>query len=182
MKLKYKNNIDKLFEFYKYHLNNQKALKKYRLVKTIMWIPIGLIMSIIIGISKSSLMIAHNKVEREDIIVILSPLIVGILIVLLIKLLTGVVRRESFEDILKEYGIDNNSSISIEILEDGLKVEGEVTETRYSWDYVDKIVKNKDSVYIVFKDNKGLVIPIDAFKEESEKEDFCNELETYIGK
>ena len=182
MKLKYKNNIDKLFEFYKYHLNNQKALKKYRLIKTIIWIPIGLLISVVIGISKSGLMIAHNQVEREDIIVILLPFVVGILIVLLIKLLTGVVRRESFEDILKEYGIDDNSSMSIEILEDGLKVNGEFTQTQYSWDYVDKIVRNKDSIYIVFKDNKGLVIPMDAFTEESLKYDFYNELETYIGK
>ncbi|MBU5486736.1 YcxB family protein [Clostridium sp. MSJ-8] len=182
MKLKYKNNIDKLFEFYKYYLNNQKSIKKYRLIRNIIWIPIGLLISIIIGISKSGLMIAHNKIEREDIIIILLPLFIGILIVLLIKLLTGVVRRENFEDMLKEYEIDDKTLISVEVLEDGLKVKGKFTETDYSWNYVDKVVKNKDSIYIVFKDNKGLVIPIDAFKEESLKDDFCDEIEKYISK
>ena len=174
LEVEYKNQKQQLSDYNDFFMKNQTALKKYRKLKRIIMLPIGIILSIFILVAKYPLMRIHKEVTPEDIVYILVPTIIGILWCVIGGILSYLIKKENFDDKLKDEKINFDEKVTVSLLEEGIKYTKEHQEVLYKWDFVKKLEDKKDVLYVIMKDNSAIIIPIEAFNENVTKDKFIN--------
>lgn len=176
MELQYKNSEEELFSLYKYNNNNEKILKRYKYFKTFIMIPISLIISVIILLTKIQLIRIYDEVSPEDLLLITAPIFIGIIWCVLYHFILKILDRDKCDDILKNMAFDAEEDIVLKVAEEGLEYSKGGSEAIYYWNYIKEVVEQKDSLYIVFNNCSGIVIPASAFEDEKEKKEFVEEV------
>lgn len=174
LEVEYKNKKQELSDYNDFLMKNQTALKKYRRFKRIVMLPIGIIFSIFILVAKYPLMRVHQEVTPNDIVYILAPTLVGILWCVFMGILSYLIRKENFEDKLKDESINFEEDIVLNLSEEGIKYTREKQETLFCWNFIKKVEEEKETLYIVMKDNSGVVVPLSVFDEDLTKEEFVD--------
>lgn len=102
--------------------------------------------------------------------------IITITIILIILFKTKFKIHSTRRKLIKMYGEDEYSSlfneINITLDEEGVKYMNLFSETIYKWDYVRSIHEVDD--YLIIMCNEQIVIPVNCFKCEDEKNNFVN--------
>ena len=176
MELQYKNNEEDLFNFYKYMGNNEKTLKKYRYFKTFIMIPISLIISIIILLTRIQLIKLYEEVTPEDLLLITAPIFIGVILCVLYHFITKILERDKFDNILKNMSFNSEEEVILKVTETGLEYLNEGSQATYYWNSIKEVIEAKDSLYVLFNNSKGIVIPTSTFKEEKDKTVFLEEI------
>lgn len=172
MEFIYKNTKEELYDFYLYYLKDQKTINKYKLIKKIIMIPIGLILSLTSLYFRWDLIKIHGYLTTQDIAFIFLPIIFGVLWCSIGFLLANTIRKEHFEDILKNIKYDIDEEISIVLDDYGIICKRPEEKTTYKWESIKKVEEKNNCVYIVLKNNRGIIIPDSKFDDENKKEEF----------
>ena len=174
LEVEYKNQKQQLSDYNDFFIKNQTALRKYRKFKRILMLPIGIILSIFILVAKYPVMKIHKEVTPEDILYILIPTIIGILWCVIGVILSYPIKKENFEDKLKDENINLDEKITVSLSEEGIKYTKEHQEVLYHWNFVKKLEDKKDVLYVIMKDNSVIIIPTEAFNDNVTKDKFIN--------
>lgn len=176
MELQYKNNEEDLFSFYKYISNTEKTLKRYRYFKTFIMIPISLMISIIVLLTRIQLIKLYAEVTPEDLLLITAPIFIGVILCVLYHFITKILDRDKFDNILKNMSFNSEEEVILKVTETGLEYLKEGSLAIYYWNSIKGVIEKKDSLYVLFNNSKGIVIPKGTFKEEKDKTEFLEEV------
>lgn len=176
MELQYKNNEVELFSFYKYTNNNEMILKKYKYFKTLIMIPISIIIAIFILLTRLPLIQIYSEVTPEDMLLITAPIFMGVIFCILYHFILKILDRDKLDGILKNMAFNSEEEIILRVTENGLEYLKEGSEAIYYWNAIKEVIEENDLLYILLNNGKGIVIPLDAFKEEKGKTAFLEEI------
>lgn len=176
MELQYKNNEVELFSFYKYTSNNETILKKYRYLKTLIMIPVSIIIAIFILLTRLPLIQIYSEVTPEDMLLITAPIFIGVIFCVLYHFILKILDRDKFDGILKNMSFNSEEEIILRVTEDGLEYLKEGSEAIYYWNSIKEVIEKNDLLYVLLNNGKGVVIPSSAFKEEKDKTAFIEEI------
>lgn len=180
MELKYKNNKQELYDFYRYFLECQTSIKKYKFLKKVIMIPIGLLLSLSSLYFRWGLIQVHGYLTNQDVAFIFIPITVGVLWWLIGTILANTIKKEKFEDIIKKIKYKFDDEINIKLIEAGVVLKKADEEIEYKWDSIKKVTEENQCIYIVLRNNRGIVIPISAFNNNSSKENFIKNIKENI--
>ncbi|NLK95077.1 MAG: YcxB family protein [Clostridiales bacterium] len=171
MELSYKNSELDFFKYYKKYLSEQTAIKIYRRIKSLIMIPIGMVLAISIYFMRLPLIKIHEQVEPEDIIYIILPILFGVLWYISYTIIHHLSIKENLSSILKNISYDYNEEINIKFNEDGIIAKRESSSFTIKWNGVKEFYEDKELLYIILVDRNAIIIPKDVFNEENTKED-----------
>lgn len=180
LEVEYKNEKQQLSDYNDLFIKNQTALKKYRRFKRIVMLPIGIILSIFILIAKYPLMRVHQEVTPEDIVYILVPTLIGVVWCVIGGVVSYLIKKENFEDKIKDESINFDDNITVNLSEEGIKCTRSQQETLYHWNFIKKVEEAKDVLYIIMKDNSAVIVPFEVFDEDLTKEEFVEYIDKEV--
>lgn len=179
MNLSYKNTELQLLNFYRKFLKNQTSEKTYRKIKSIIMIPIGIVLSLSIYLSRKPLIEVHGQIQIEDILYIVLPLVFGVSWYLIYIFLYQISIKENLLFELKTINYSYEEDLNININEEGIIVKREDSSLYIKWNAIKEVSLEKDMIYLILRDGTALIIPMESFNEDNTKEDFLKLIVEY---
>ena len=171
MELDYKNTKEHIFNFYTNIKKHQTALKTYSKVKKLIVLLIGIFISISIVFFRWNTFKVNDEVSPEDILYIVLPIVIALIVIILSLLFAKINNRENLEEELKKIDFDEEIEVNVSFQKDGIVYKKNDVEMKYNWNFVKTIKEEKDVLYIVFKNMRGIVIPLNIFGEDINKDE-----------
>lgn len=179
MELQYKNSELELLSFYKYKKNNEIILKRYRYFKTLIMIPISIIIAIFVYLIRLPLIRIYSEVMPEDVLLISAPIIIGIILCIIYHFILNILERDEFDEMIKNMGVNFDEDIILRVTENGLEYLKQGSIAIYYWNAIKEVIEEKNLFYVLLNNGSGIVIPISAFKEEKDKKVFIEKIDGF---
>lgn len=176
MELQYKNKEEELVEFYKYLNSKEKVLNKYMYFKAFALIPVCIVISIFIYLSRQQIIEIHSQFEPEDIVAIVAPIIVAIAWSIIYLIFSRLFARDRIDNKIKNMEINFEEDVTLKLTEEILEYKIEGSVFNFYLNNLTEAVDKKDTIYLVFNNSYGVVVPVAAFEEDKEKQDFLNKI------
>lgn len=165
MEIKYKNSDKDIFDFYKYLNKGLKELKYYKMAVRFASIPIGALIYIIIGLPSIML---NRGMDKENINLLAIVILVAVAWIILYSIIDKLNTDSNIKKEIKWLDISYNNEITLNIDDDGILASTSEGNSKYIWSGIVDIIEVNNSLYIIVKNNKSIIIPknaVDNFNE-----------------
>ena len=165
MQIKYKNSDKDIFDFYKYSNKGLKELKYYKMAVRFASIPICALIYIIIGLPSIML---NRGMDKENTNLLTIVILIAIVWIVLYSIIDKLSTDSNIKKEIKWLDISHNNEITLNIEDDGITVSTSEDKSKYLWSGINDIIEVNNSLYIIVKNNKSIIIPknaVDNFNE-----------------
>ena len=156
MEIKYKNSDKDIFDFYKYANKGLKELKYYKMAVRFASIPICALIYIIIGLP--SIMI-NRGMDKESINLLIIAILIAVAWIVFYSIIDKINTDNNIKNEIKWLDISNDNEITLNIDDDGILVSTSDDKSKYLWSGIIDIIEDKNSLYIIVKNNNTIIIP-----------------------
>lgn len=158
-----------LIDFSISNIKNSEEIKKTLKIQRFMTPLVFLFFTLLIGSSR-------NEVTKW--LIIFGAVYVSWVIIYPIWYMWSVKRNVNKNiNKISDKEVVGNCKLIIE--SDGLLEESNSREHKTRWKYIVRLVETKDYIFIYNAENSAYVVPIKAFENESDKNDYLNKLKNY---
>lgn len=165
MEIKYKNSDKDTFDFYKDSNKGLKELKYYKMAVRFASIPICALIYIIIGLP--SIMI-NRGMDKENTNLLIIVILIAVAWIVLYSIIDKLNTDSNIKKEIKWLDISYNNEITLNIDDDGILVSTSEDKSKYLWSGIIDIIEVNNSLCIIVKNNKSIIIPknaVDNFNE-----------------